>query len=116
MPLWQVVEKADYATDWSLVRYHAAAASRYDTKEEALSVARDYVTEQNVNNALAAGEKESGAEAFMMTDTGAFLGVLDGKDWYVKDRHGEILTADNKNERYRLEGKTEVAVREVPGT
>ena len=40
------------------------------------------------------------------------MGVLDKNDWYMLDRHGENV---QKN-YYELEGKTEVAVRVMPGT
>ena len=125
MALYQVVEKDDYGTDWSLVRYDDAANKRFDTEESALDAARRYVTSLNVENALAAGEKQRSAEAYMMTDDGAFLGVLDGENWYMyyqKDLVKNGSRVHSKGEPvtdlkyYELEGKTQVAVRVVPGT
>ena len=49
----------------------------------------------------------------MMLKEGCFLGVLDGQDWFLTDRHNKVVT-DPKY--YELEGKAEVAVRPVPGT
>lgn len=109
---YQIVEKADFATDWSLVRYNDRAIARFDTEEEAMKAAKAYLTDLNVNNALAAAEKRANIEAFMLTDEGCFLGVLDGKDWYMTDRKGATVNA----KYFELEGKTQVAVRTVPGT
>jgi len=113
MAFFQVVEKDSYATDWALVRYHDASVSRYNTELEAIEVAKKYVTDQNVNNALAAGEKQSAAEVYIMLGGKVFLGVLDGKDWFMLDRHKKEVTEKNY---YELEGKGEVAVRPIPGT
>lgn len=110
---YQIVEKDDYGTDWAMVRYSATAVARFDTEEEAMKVARDYLTDRNVNNSLTAAEKRNAVEAYMMDEKGCFLGVLDGKDWYLTDRHNEVV---NKTTYYELEGKTQVAVRPVPGT
>jgi len=129
MALWQVVEKADFGTDWQQVRYQAYAMERFDTKAEAEEAAKKYLTYINCDNSLAAAEKQAGAEAFMMTDAGCFMGVLDGKDWFmtypkdiVKRVDGETKTVHTKgsavtdSKYFELEGKTEVAVREVRGT
>ncbi len=126
---WQVVEKDDFGTDWHQVRYNAYAMGRFDTEEKAVKAATQYLTEVNCNNALTAAEKQSGAEAFMLTDNGCFMGVLDGKDWYItypkdiiKSVKGEMKTIHAKgdpieDEKYfELEGKIQVAVRTVPGT
>lgn len=110
---FQVVEKDDFGTDWALVRYNDKALSRFDTETEATSVASAYITDRNCNNALAKAEKKNAIEVFMMTDKGCYLGVLDGEDWYLTDRHNNVV----KDTKYfELEGKTQVAVRPVPGT
>lgn len=115
---YQVVEKDDFGTDWHQVRYGAYAMERFDTVDKALEAATRYLTDVNCNNSLTAAEKMGGSEAFMLMKdgdkvTGCFMGVLDGKDWYLTDRHGKAVT---KNSYYELEGKIEVAVRPVPGT
>ena len=124
MALWQVVEKDDFGTDWAAVRYHTAALNRFETEEQALKAARDYVTDRNCNNALTRDEKLSGAEAFIMTDNGCFLGVLDNEEWFltypkdIKTAKVDVSKGDPVKDKsfYMLEGKTEVAVRKVPGT
>lgn len=124
MPRFQIVEKDDYGTDWTPVRYFDAALKRFATEEEALKVAKDYLTDRNANNALAAGEKEESAEAWMMLPEGVYLGVLDNKDWYMryqKDVNTKGITAKKGDivadpKYYKLEGKTRVAVRTVPGS
>lgn len=136
MSQWQVVEKEDFGTDWAPVRYHNAATKRFSTEAEAMEVAMDYVTDVNVRNALAAGEKEDAAEAYIMTKDGVFLGFMEqgGKQsaWYMKyykdavgkdpnDRSKTVVVAkkgDNVKDAkyYKLEGKTQVAVRTLPGT
>lgn len=113
MPKFQVVEKGDFGTDWALVRYNDQALSRFDTEADAIKVAVDYITDRNCNNALAKAEKKNAIEAFMMTEKGCYLGILDGEDWYLTNRHNEVV----KDAKYfELEGKTQVAVRPVPGT
>lgn len=127
--MWQVVEKSDFGTDWQLVRYQTYAMERFDSEAAAVKAAKQYLTSINCENALTAAEKQSGAEAFMMTDDGCFMGVLDAKDWYmcypkdiVKRVDGEMKTVHTKGspvmdvKYFELEGKTEVAVREVRGT
>jgi hypothetical protein len=126
--LWQVVEKEAFGVDWAPARFGDLAVMRFATKEEAEKAARRYVTELNVENALTAASKLDGAEAFLVDDTGIFLGVLDGKDWYLtypkdepnKEQKGEILhkkgeIIKDKN-FFQLDGKMEVAVRVLPGT
>ncbi|MHA2279487.1 MAG: hypothetical protein ACXAC5_01160 [Promethearchaeota archaeon] len=116
---YQVVEKDDYGTDWAQVRYQAYAMERFDTREEAVAAAQRYLTELNCNNALTKDQKLSGAEAFMLEAdaegkvTGCFMGILDGEKWYLTDRQGKPIT---ERSYFELEGKAEVAVREVPGT
>lgn len=127
--LFQVVEKDDFGTDWHQVRYNAYAMERFDTKEKAVEAATRYLTDVNCNNSLAAGEKMTGAEAFMMKDDGCFMGVLDGKDWYITYPKDIVKLIDGKStvihakgdpvkdeKYYELEGKIQVAVRPVPGT
>ncbi len=127
---WQVVEKEAIGVDWSQVRYQAYALEHFNTKEKAEAAATRYLTDINCNNPLAADEKQAAAEAFMMRDDGCFLGVLDGKDWYIcypkdivgKNSSGEYATLHKKGEKiqdrsyFQLEGKSEVTVRIVPGT
>jgi hypothetical protein len=128
---YQIVEKDDYGTDWTPVRYFDAALKRFETEEAAVKVAKDYLTDRNALNALAAGEKEESAEAFMMLPEGVYLGVLDGKDWYMRYQKdhvvrnkasGKMEVVANKGDivkdekYYKLEGKTKVAVRPLPGT
>jgi len=132
MAFFQVVEKDDFGTDWAPVRYNERALTRFETQEEAAKVAAEYITDRNVNNALTAAEKIANFECFMMVANqdgklGCFLGTLDGKPWYLthpkdvvdgvgntKYAKGDIVAS--KTEDYRLEGKTEVAVRTLPGT
>lgn len=118
--LYQVVEKDDFGTDWHQVRYDVYAMKRFDTEEEAVEAAKKYLTKVNCDNALTKAEKKSGSEAFMMMSeegkdkpTGCFLGVLDGEDWYMTDRHGNPVTEISY---FELEGKIQVTVRPVPGT
>lgn len=117
--LFQVVEKDDYGTDWHQVRYQAYAMERFDSEEDALEAAKRYLTDVNCNNSLTREEKKTGAEAFMLTKdadgtpTGCLMGVLDGEDWFLTDRHDKPITTKSY---YELEGKTEVAVRPVRGT
>lgn len=117
---FQVVEKEDFGTDWHQVRYEAYAMGRFDTEAEALKAAKNYLTSVNCANALTQDEVKRAAEAFMMVKNAenedeeqCFMGVLDGKDWFLTDRHKKIVT---NRKYYELEGKTEVAVREVRGT
>lgn len=116
---WQVVEKDDFGTDWHQVRYQAYAMERFDSQEDALTAAKRYLTDVNCNNSLTKEEKRAGAEAFMImkdandNPTGCFMGVLDGEDWMLTDRQGKAITDKSY---FELEGKTEVAVRPVPGT
>lgn len=118
---FQVVEKDDFGTDWHQVRYGAYAMERFDTEKDAMTAATRYLTDVNCNNSLTKAEKKSGAEAFMLMKdendpdkiTGCFMGVLDGEDWYITDRHDKPII-DNKY--FELEGKIEVAIRPVPGT
>lgn len=127
---WQVVEKDAFGTDWALVRYNDRALQRFEDEEKALESAVDYLTNLNVNNALTPTEKLNNIEAFMMTDFGCFLGTLDGEPWYMtypKDVVGKMPDGSNGvihckgdivNDKtfFLLEGKTEVAVRKLPGT
>ena len=131
MARWQVVEKDDYGTDWHIVRYDVASLARFKTPKEAIDAAKLYLTSLNCDNVLTADEKRNSLEAFMQTANGIYLGVLDQKNWfltYPKDmvgknkESGERETLHTKGEiiedpkYYELEGKTEVAVRIVPGT
>lgn len=127
---WQIVERDDYGTDWHVVRYDAVALTRFQKEEEAIAAAKKYLTSQNCDNVLTAAEKRNSLEAFMQTDEGIYLGILDGKDWYLtypkdivgKDDDGNRIILYNKGDiisdpkYYELEGKAEVAVRIVPGT
>lgn len=126
---FQIVEKDDFGTDWHQVRYDVYAMERFDTEEAAIEAAKKYLTHLNCDNALTAAEKQSGAEAFMLTPDGCFLGVLDGKDWYItypkdiiKSVKGEMTTIHTKGgpiqdaKYFELEGKTQVTVRPMPGT
>ncbi len=128
-PRWQVVEKDDFGTDWHQVRYDVYAMERFNTEEEAVEAAKKYLTHINCDNALTKAEKQSGAEAFMFTSEGCFLGALDGKDWYItypkdilKSVNGKMTTVHTKGDPiedpkyFELEGKTQVAVRPIPGT
>jgi len=111
--MWQVVEKESFGTDWHQVLYDTRAMERFNTEEEALIAAKKYLTIVNCDNALTKEEKKTGLEAFMMMKDGCFLGILDGEDWYLHDRHGKIV----KDASYfELEGKSEVSVRTMPGT
>ncbi len=126
---FQLVEKDDFGTDWHQVRYGPYATGRFDTEEDAFKAAIRYLTDVNCNNSLTAAEKKGGAEAFMLTKEGCFMGVLDGKDWYItypKDitkQVGGIMTVVHAKDDpiqdekwYELEGKIQVTVRPVPGT
>lgn len=123
---YQVVEKEAFGTDWAPARFGDLAVMKYDNASEANKAARQYVTNLNVDNALTAASKLEGLEAYFLDSTGIFLGVLDGKDWYlqypkdVQDRNDRTKIAFRKDDfvqdktYYILEGKREVAVREVP--
>lgn len=143
---FQVVEKEDYGTDWHPVRYEAYALKKFDTPSEAFEAAQKYLTEVNCNNSLAKEEKRSGAEAYMMITEdlistlnikelpapGCFLGILDRKPWYLtyqkdifakeRDSRGDKVISHAKGSPitdltyFELHGKTEVTIREVPGT
>ena len=117
MAFYQVVEKEDFGTDWHQVRYEAYAMGRFDTEEKAIEAAKKYLTHVNCANSLTRDEVKKNAEAFMMIKNAGreecFMGVLDGDDWYMEDRNKEIVT---KRNYFELEGKTEVAVKEVRGT
>lgn len=130
MPSYQIVEKDSYATDWALVRYNERALSRFESKEEANKIAIDYITDRNCNNALTPSEKASQFECYISTEDGVFLGILDGKKWYLtypkniagKDANGDVVTLHGKGDVVKdtkfflLEGKTVVDVRPIPGT
>ena len=123
---WQIVEREGVTSQWSVPRTDKTI-QQYNTEEEAVKVAKGYVTEINVDNALASAEKEAAAEVYFVDKEGCFLGVLDGEQWYMRykkdetDRNtkqvihkmGEIV----KDVKYfELDKKGEVAVRVVPGT
>ena len=124
--MYQIVEKDDFGTDWQPVRYEAYAIGRFDTEEAAFDIAVKYLNSINVDNVFTAEEKARNFEAYMVTPEGIFLGVLDGKKWYLKypkdtkDRKtGEITPKGGvvKDEKYfELQGKTHVAVMPVRGT
>ena len=125
MPLYQVVEKDSFGTDWQPVRYYDKALTRFDDEQEANQAAIDYVTDRNCNNALTKEEKLQAAEVFMVMDDGMFLGVLDKQPWYLtyprdtKSSTGEACTkGDVVKDRkfFGLEGKAEVSVRPIPGS
>ena len=128
MSRWQIVEREGVMSGWSVPRT-SKTVEQFDSEEAALKVARDYVTEVNVDNALTAGEKESSAEVFLKDATGIYLGHLDGNAWYMKhkkdlykDVDGQRVTVSKLGDivqdtnYYELEKKGQVAVREVPGT
>jgi len=126
---FQVLEKDDFGTDWHQVRYGSYAMEKFDTEELAMVAASRYLTDVNCNNSLTAAEKKTGSEAFMITDKGCFMGVLDGKDWYItypkdimKSVAGKMTTVHAKDDPikddkyYELEGKTQVTIKPIPGT
>lgn len=127
MSKYQVVEKESFGVDWHPVRYHEKSLTRFETEDDARKAAVAYITEINCNNALTKEEKLSSVEVFMETPEGIFLGILDGKPWYmsypkdVKAKNSSEI-AHSKGELVKdkkfflLEGKTEVAVRILPGT
>lgn len=131
MPKYQVVEKDDFGTDWHQVRYDVYAMERFDTQEDATKAAKEYLTTVNCNNALTKEEKRSGLEAYMFIEgEGCFLGCLDGEDWFLDYRQNVTGKLEDgtkgvihekgdlvmKPPYFELEGKAEVAVREVRGT
>ena len=126
MARWQVVEKEAFGTDWQPVRYYDRALTRFETEELAVAAAVDYVTERNCNNPLTKEAKLDAVEVFMMTKKGAFLGNLDKEPWYltypkdIKDKQADVVHAKGDivqdSKFFALEGKTEVAVRPLPGT
>ena len=99
---------------------------RFDTEVEAENAAEEYLTDINCNNSLTKDEKMTGSEAFMITDKGCFMGILDGEPWFVtypkdiKGKDGAIAHKKGDNvfdtKFFMLEGKMEVSVRTVPGT
>ena len=129
--LWHVVEKDDYGTDWHQVRDDVYAMERLDTQEDAVEAAKKYLTLVNCNNALTKEEKRSGMEAYMFIENeGCFLGILDGEEWFLDYRQNVTGKLEDGTKgvihekgdivmeppHFELEGKTEVAVREVRGT
>jgi len=106
------MEKEAFGTDWALVRYNDQSIKTFEDAEEATKAAISYLNNVNVENALTVDEKLVNVEAFMETDDGCLLGVLDGKNWYMTSPKGDRL----KRDCYQLDGKTEVKVRQVPGT
>ena len=125
---WQIIEREGVTSDWS-VPHNPKTVEQFNTEEEALKVAKAYVTETNVDNALAAGEKEGAAEIFLKDEKGVYLGNLDGKPWYMlykkdlyKDEDGVRVAVYKKGDivqeinYFELDKKGEVAVRKVPGT
>jgi len=125
---WQIVEREGVTSGWSVPRT-PKTVEQFDSEEEAIQVARDYVTEINVDNALTSGEKEASAEVFFKDAMGIYLGHLDGKPWYMKhkkdlykDVNGKRITLNKAGDivqdpnYFELEKKGEVAVRPVPGT
>ena len=132
--MYQVIEKGDFGVDWAPVRFTGSLShligKRFETEEEANQAAADYMTDANCNNALTPAEKLNNLECFRMTPEGCFLGVLDGKPWYMtypKDIMGKLADGtkgvvyqkgDTINDRsfFLVEGPTEVAVRRTPGT
>ena len=125
--LWQIVEKEDIGTDWHLVRYPEKYIKKYESKEDALQSALNYLTDINCDNALAAAEKRSSVEAFMETDEGILLGKLDGKMWYLtyqkdtpdpEDKSVIHAKGENIHDKtyFELRDKIEVSVRPIPGT
>jgi len=113
MKRWQVVEKANFDVDWHLVRYDLEALDHFTSKDDAMAAAKKHITKLNCDNALTKEEKKNSVEAFMFIDTQVYLGELDGKAWFLLDKHGKII-CDPKH--YQLDGKAQIAVREVPGT
>ncbi len=127
---YQVVEKNDFATDWAPVRYNEKALTRFETQQEAMDAAVEYLTDCNCNNALTKEEKLANTECFMMTEDGVFFGMLDGKPWFLEypkdimgnDSEGKPIVKHAKGDKvadrkfFMLEGKAEVAVRVLPGT
>lgn len=111
--MWQVVEKEDFATEWHIARYNERAMQRYETEEDAVKAAKQYVHSLNCDNALTQDEQRNNLEAFMMTEDGCFLGTQHGKEWFMNDRKGKPVTERSYHE---LEGKIEVKVRVLPGT
>ena len=124
---FQIVEKDGMAVDWAMPRPDYTTV-HFTDKDEAIKNARRYVTERNFDNALAAAEKETSAEMFMMDDQGVYLGELDGKSYYMRYKKNELdrkdrtkvlhKTGDVVQDKtyFELENKGEVVVREVPGT
>lgn len=129
-PKWQIVEKDDYGTDWAAVRYEDRAIARFDTKTAAEEETRNYLTKNNCINALTKDEKLNNFEMFFIDDKGVYLGELDGEPWYLthpKDVMGKVdgemtvkytkgAIVQDRQADHRLETKTEVKVRTIPGT
>jgi hypothetical protein len=125
MPKWEVLERESTTTPWLPVR-NEKVLSRYGTREEAMVAAKRYVTERNVDNALASSEKEASADVFLMDDEGCYLGHLDGKPWYMRQKKDVVSKIDKskilfkkgdviKDANYfELDRKGEICVKEVP--
>lgn len=117
MPKYQIVEKDDFGTDWHVVRYSDASIKRFETEEDAVAAAKEYVHKTN-DSSLCSSDRQSGAECFMQVKEGFFLGFKDAKkgapreDWLAMDGRKNVLTKRSQE----LEGKTEVKVRPIPGT
>lgn len=127
MTKYQIIEREGSNSVWSVPSGHDRSR-HFDTEEEAIKAAKQYVTEVNMDNALASSEKESAAELFFMDNKGAYLGTVDGEDVYMEykrnlsDPRDRTKTVHAQGETvkdttyYELEHKGEVQVRVVPGT
>lgn len=131
---WQIIEKGDFGVDWAQVRFSGKQShligTKLESEEVAVKAAVDYITDLNCDNALTPDEKLNNLECFMVTAHGVYLGVLDGDPWYMKYpkdivgklEDGSTGVLHHKGETvqdksfFLLEGKTEVAVRKIPGT
>ena len=126
MAKWQIVEREGVTSNWTVPRT-PETIDQFDQEEDAVIAAKKYVSSVNVDNALAAAEKETSAEMFLKDAQGIYLGDLDGAPWYIRykkdevnrktgeviHKQDEIVTDENY---YELDKKGEIAVRQVPGT
>lgn len=109
--MFQVEEREGQGSHWELVKMGnniLTPVQRIPTKKAAVEIAKQYVSELNFDNALTADEKVKSFDAYLMDDNGVFLGNLDGKDVYLKDKDSVVKDVNY----YMLSDKVEVRVSE----
>jgi len=110
--MFQLEEREGNNSHWSLCRASQTVQTidRIPTEKEAVTLAKKYVSEINLENALTAEEKISSFDAYFMDKKGAFLGNLDNKDVYLKDKDKNIVKDENY---YLLTNKIAVRIKKM---